>query len=35
MATFGKLFTIPTDGFVDAQPLYLSGLRSVVSRAMF
>jgi hypothetical protein len=26
MATFGKLSTIPTDGFVDAQPLYISAL---------
>ena len=26
MATFGKLFTLPTDGFVDAQPLYLSAV---------
>ena len=26
MAGFGKLFTIPTDGLVDAQPLYLSAV---------
>ncbi len=26
-ATFGKLFTLSTDGLVDAQPLYLSALR--------
>ncbi|HET6180140.1 MAG TPA: PQQ-binding-like beta-propeller repeat protein [Candidatus Sulfotelmatobacter sp.] len=26
MANFGKLFTIPTDGLVDAQPLYLSAV---------
>jgi len=26
MANFGKLFTIPVDGLVDAQPLYLSNL---------
>jgi len=26
MAHFGKLFTIPTDGLVDAQPLFLSNL---------
>jgi len=25
-ATFGKLFTLPTDGLVDAEPLYLSSL---------
>ena len=25
-ATFGKLFTIPVDGVIDAQPLYLSAL---------
>lgn len=25
-ATFGKLFTVPMDGKVDAQPLYVSGL---------
>jgi PQQ enzyme repeat len=26
MANFGKLFTIPADGLVDAQPLYISAL---------
>jgi outer membrane protein assembly factor BamB len=26
VANFGKLFTIPTDGLVDAQPLYLSAV---------
>jgi len=26
MATFGKLFTLPADSFVDGQPLYLSNL---------
>jgi outer membrane protein assembly factor BamB len=25
-ATFGKLFTVPADGLVDAQPLYVSGV---------
>ena len=25
-ATFGKLFTVPTDGLVDAEPLYLSAV---------
>src|SRR6266702_3447476 len=25
-ATFGKLFVIPTDGVVDAEPLYLSAV---------
>ena len=25
-STFGKLFTIPVDGLVDAQPLYVSAI---------
>ena len=25
-ATFGKLFTVPADGLVDAEPLYLSAV---------
>jgi outer membrane protein assembly factor BamB len=33
-STFGKLFTLPVDGVIDAQPLYLSGV-SIPGRGIY